>query len=58
MHDDITVIEQQPARIGTAFLAKRRGAFAFQGFFDFIEDSAELALAFSRTDNKIIRKTA
>jgi len=56
MHNDIAVIEQEPAGIGAAFLPKRRDSLVFQAFFDFIEDGAELPLAFSGADNEIIRK--
>jgi hypothetical protein len=58
VNDNAAVVQQQPAGIGTAFLAVRLDAFIFQTFFDFVINCAELPLAFAGADYKVIRKAA
>jgi cobalamin-dependent methionine synthase I len=58
MHDDIAIIEQEPAGVEAAFAVKRQDAFLFQALLDFIVDSAELPLAFAGANNEIVGKPA
>ncbi|OGO16846.1 MAG: hypothetical protein A2Z15_02695 [Chloroflexi bacterium RBG_16_50_11] len=57
MHDNIAVIEQEPAGVGTTLAVMRQGTFFFQGFFDFFADGVYLPGAIAGTDNKIVRET-
>jgi hypothetical protein len=58
VHDDVAVIEQEPAGVRRAFHMMGQDALPFQAFFNIIEDSLYLPLAVTVADNKIVREAA
>jgi hypothetical protein len=58
VHDDIPVVEQEPAGVQRTFLVMRQNAFFLQAQLDVLEDGANLPLAVSGTEDKVVRKAA
>ena len=58
MHDDITIIKQEPPGVERALMVMRHDAFFLQAVLDFIIDGTNLPLAVTGTDYKIVRKSA
>ena len=58
MDDDVSIIQQEPAGVGASLAVMRQDALLLQGFFNLVTDGANLPSAFTRADNKIVRKTA
>ena len=58
MHDNVAVIEEQPAGVGSPFAMVRQHSLFLQGFIDFLADGVYLPGAIASADNKIVRETA
>jgi hypothetical protein len=56
VHDDIAVIQQEPAGVQRALAVVGQDTILFQAQFDIIDDSADLSLAITGADNKKVRK--
>jgi hypothetical protein len=57
VHDNVAVIEQEPARVQRTFLMMGQDAVLFQTQFNVFKDGADLALAVTSTEDEIVRKT-
>jgi hypothetical protein len=58
MHDNITIIKQEPARVYRTFMVMWQDTCHLQAVLNFIIDGAELPFAITSADNKVISKTA
>jgi hypothetical protein len=58
MHNDIAVIEQEPAGVQRALAVMSQDTLLFQNQLDIVDDGANLPLAITGADNKIVRKAA
>jgi alkaline phosphatase len=58
MHDDVPVVQQEPAGVHRTFVVMGQDTILFQAELDLFQDGAELADAFAGADYKIIGKTA
>lgn len=56
--DDIAVIQQKPAGVQRALAVVGQDTFLFQTQLDIIDDAANLPLAITSANNKIVRKAA
>ncbi len=58
VNDNVAIIEQEPAGIQRPLVVMRQDTLFFQAQPDIFKDSADLPLAVTGADNKIVRKTA
>ncbi len=58
VNDDVAVIQQEPAGIQRALAVMGKDILLFQAQIDIIEDGANLALAITGADYKIVCKAA
>jgi hypothetical protein len=58
VHNDIAVIQQQPAGIDSPFMVVRNDALLLQTQLDFIIDSAQLPFIIAGTDYKVVGEAA
>jgi hypothetical protein len=57
VHDNITIINQQPPRVYCALMMVRQNPFPLQALLNFIIDGTELSFGITSADNKVIGKT-
>jgi hypothetical protein len=58
VHDDIAVVDEQPAGVQRALLVMRRYLLSLEAPADLILNSADLPLAFPATDYEVVGKAA